>query len=70
MSASSSRTSWAVTVGAAGGCRHGGVPSDVVGDALVIEDSTTSTGKALKAAADCMIEGVNTYQYGGELHIY
>lgn len=56
----------AFAVAAAGGCRPGGAPSDVVGDALVIEDSTTSTGKALKAAADCMIEGVNTYQYGGE----
>lgn len=56
------------TAGAvAGGCKPGSLPTDVVGDALVIEDSTTPTGKALKATADCMLEGVNTYQFGGEL---
>lgn len=37
---------------------------DVVGSALVIEESTTSTGQALRAVADCVLEGLNTYQVG------
>jgi hypothetical protein len=41
------------------------MPADVVGDALVLEDSTTSNSKAIKASADCMLQGFNTYQYGG-----
>jgi hypothetical protein len=47
-----------------GGCKAGSVRSDVTGDALVMEDSSTIA--ALKATADCLLEGVNTYQYGGE----
>lgn len=43
------------------------MPSNVVGDALVLENSTTTTGQALKATADCMLEGFKTYQYGGKL---
>lgn len=49
----------------AGGCKLGSIPADVVGDALVLEDSTTTNGKAIKASADCMLQGFSTYQYGG-----
>lgn len=50
-----------------GGCKPGSTPSDVVGDALVIEDGTPASSKAMKATADCLIEGFNTYQYGGRV---
>jgi len=50
---------------AAGGCKAGGAgPTSVVGTALVIENSTQATDHALKAEADCLLEGANTYQVG------
>ena len=50
-------TTWHV-----GGCKAGVKPTEVVGSALVIEDNTQAASQALKAVADCMMEGTSTYQ--------
>lgn len=53
------------SVAVAGGCKAGGAnPTSVVGTALVIENSTQATAHPLKAEADCLLEGSNTYQVG------